>query len=130
MATRRREEPKESKYGTLIVVILIPLITFIGGTVTMGYTFYDRIATKPYVDDKVGSSLKYTDEKTMQILKEAYEHSDTNRREMMMSTEKVVSELKIRNAIVDTKLELLLKSMSEIKDWTNSFEANQHRPRR
>lgn len=119
MAKRRPPKQEESKYGTLFVVVLIPIVTFVGGTIIAGYSFYDRIATKPYVDERVETSRKESEERTMRTLKEAYEHSDTNRREMMMSTERMIGELKVRNAIVDTKLETLLKSIQDIKDWTS-----------
>jgi hypothetical protein len=117
MPTKARV-PKEQKYGTLIVVILIPLVTFIGGTITTAWTYLDKVATKSLLDERFQESLKYTDAKTAQVYQNALEHDDKNRNDMVLRTETLVNELKLRNAVVDTKIEALLKATSEIKTST------------
>jgi hypothetical protein len=107
---------KKENYWTLIAVIGVPIVTFIAGMALNAFTIAEKLATKPYVDDRFLESKKYTDEKTVQALKDAIEHSDTNRREILLRMEAMSSDLKTNNAVLGTKVDNNSKSLQDLRD--------------
>jgi hypothetical protein len=114
---------KKEEFGGLemwhyALAIAIALATFLGGMALNAFTIAEKIATKPYVEDRLLDAKKYTDDKGAQILKDAFEHSDKNRADMLYKMETISGELKTNNAILSTKLDSLTKAVQDIRDWS------------
>lgn len=108
---------EKTNYWTLIAVVCVPILSFVGGMALNAFTIAEKIATKPYVDDRLVEQKKYIDEKSAQTLKEAFEHSDKNRADMLLRIEELGGQLKTDNAILGTKVDSLTKSVQEMRDW-------------
>ncbi len=74
------------------------------------FTIAEKIATKPYVEERFIEGKKYTDEKAALILKEAFEHSDANRQLLLTEFAKYNGSL----GTLDVKIDMLQKSVDII----------------
>lgn len=123
-----------------IIVGGVAVLGFVCGGIYNGFSYTDKLATKPYVDDRFIAATKYTDEKTAQILKEAYEHSDTNRREMAIEHAKehqdfmsqfasAQSSQAVKIGTMETQLGNVLTTVREMRDtaWDAFEEQKIHR---
>lgn len=136
MRSRRVSEKDWSNWVIAVFVVL----TFAGSKIYDSFSFKETVATKPYVDDRFTLANKYTDEKSAQTLKEAFEHSDTNRREMaleharehqefMQQFTTVQSAAAIKIGTMETQLGNVLSTVREMRDtaWDAFEEQKIHR---
>jgi hypothetical protein len=124
---RKRRKPD---YFALVVTIGLPILTFLGGAMFNAWGIADKLATKPYVDERFVESKKYTDEKIEivkrdienlrkegeQIRKDAFEHSDTNKQMLMLELQKINGESRESLARVTTELELLVRTVQQARE--------------
>jgi hypothetical protein len=116
MTARRRNQNHERR-STIFwntAAIVLPVLAFIGGMALNAFTIAEKIATKPYVDERFIDSRKYTDDRSMSTLKEAFEHSDTNRAAMMLEMEKYNGNVKAVEVKVDAVTLMLSNLYKEI----------------
>lgn len=89
MTRKRYNNPEKIPSWLLIVVaVILPILSWVGGSVSSGWSIANSLADKPYVEDRFKESLRYTDNKAAQILKEAFEHSDSNRQQTQLDIAK------------------------------------------
>lgn len=103
---RKREQNKSDILGKLIA-FGIPAIAFVGGMIYNGFTLAEKVATKPYVDERFIAAKVYTDEKSANTLKEAFEHSDSNRQNMALQMEQIRTELVQKQTETLTKVNMV-----------------------
>lgn len=72
----------------IVVGIILPILSWVGGSVSSGWSIANSLADKPYVEKRFQESITYTDTKSAQILKEAFEHSDSNRQQTQLDMAK------------------------------------------
>jgi hypothetical protein len=125
-----KAKKRKPDYALAVVTIGIPIATFIGGAMFNAWGIADKLATKPYVDERFDASKKYTDERIElvrkdieivrkegeQIRKDAFEHADTNKQMLTLELQKINSESRESLAKVTTTLELLVRSVQTIRD--------------
>jgi hypothetical protein len=99
----------------MLVVCVIGVCSFVGGMAINAFSIADRIATKPYVEEKVLDLRKYTDERTAQTLKDAYEHADMNRQVAALDMEKYGSTVKSLEVKIDNMREMIDRLYSTMK---------------
>jgi hypothetical protein len=88
-----------------LVAIALTILGAMGGMAFNAYTIAEKIATKPYVDEKTTEVRKYTDEKSAQVLQTAFEHSDMNRQQMLLKMETYGSDVKSQGVKIDLVLD-------------------------
>lgn len=76
-------------------------MAFICGMALNAFTIAEKIATKPYVDEKTMEGRKYTDDKAAQTLASAFEHSDMNRQQMLLQIQVFSSDMKVQGVKID-----------------------------
>lgn len=106
----RPNNNKSIEFKAQIITIVIPVLAFLAGAAVNAFTIAEKIATKPYVDDKAMEMRHYTDEKAISTLKEAFEHADMGKQQMMLELER--SNSTIRS--MDVKIDLLQKSLDNL----------------
>lgn len=92
----------------LLIKVLIPCLSFFGGMVFNAVIFANSIATKPYVERQMDDMRKYTEQKTAETLKDAFEHSDNNRQTMMLRLTGDTAEIKADVKSIAAKQDLML----------------------
>lgn len=108
--------PKQRKFDWLLVAaVLGPIIGALGGWSITGFIEDRHLADKPYVDERVIEGKRYTDDKAASVLKEAIEHSDTNRREMNLKMEQMSSEYRISNVALSSKLDSVIEAIKDLR---------------
>lgn len=125
----------------IVVGIILPILSWVGGSISSGWSIANSLADKPYVEDRFKESLRYTDTKAAQVLKEAFEHSDSNRKETQLDMAKQQQEFmgqftsfQTQNAAkmgaVETSLNSLLSAVREMRDsaW-DEHVSRSHKPR-
>lgn len=93
------------------VVVGVPVLTFFGGALFNAWGIADKLATKPYVDDKFVEGKHYVDMRVEQSFKDAIEHSDANRQQMVLRMEQVNTETKATQATLSTKIDAILHAL-------------------
>lgn len=124
MATRRVTKTTTFEMPSFekLSLIVVPLLTFLGGMAFNAYTIAEQIASKPYVDkgleiehkytdEKAATVLRYTDEKTAQALKDSFNHSDLKTQEVLVLMEHAVSDIKSQGV----KTDLVLQSVQQLQ---------------
>lgn len=107
-------ERSETRFIHILLVVL-PLLTFAGGLAVNTFILAEKVATKPYVDERAADLKKYSDERAATTLKEAFEHSDMNRQLMALEIEKSSSVVKALDVKIDSlniMMERLYKEVS------------------
>lgn len=79
-------------YTVELWTVIFMGLAFVGGMALNAYSIAEKIATKPYVDDKLLEAKKYTDEKI-----------DLNQQKMLLELEKHTSTVEA----IKTKLDIL-----------------------
>lgn len=110
----RRQAKQKLSGGILVATVVLPVVTFFGGMFLNAFSIAQNIATKPYVDDKALEGKRYTDEKSAQTLKDAFEHSDANRQNMMIEIGKFGAVQQAQGVKIDMVLENI-RSMQEFE---------------
>lgn len=95
----------------VVTYVGIPVLGFLGMLVVNGYNIANTMADKPYVDKRVTESMKYTDQKSAEVMREAFEHSDTNRREITLQIEKMNGDMKGSQIELTTKVNMILETL-------------------
>lgn len=109
------KKKKSTDWLSLIAVVGVPLGSALMGSVFNGFMIANKLATKAQVEDSYNRTIKYTDEKIFQTLKDAYEHSDRNRSEMLSQTKEWMAELRTSNVVLSTKLDALTEAISDLR---------------
>ncbi len=112
----------KSKSGALVFVTLIPVISFVVGSITKGYTLYDGFATKTYLEMRLREVQRINDEQRHLILAKAIEYADRIKNDILLKQEQVLSESRVRNAVNDERFDqifknhdLIMKGVGEMK---------------
>lgn len=124
-----RKKPVNELHSVMrvLAILVVPVLTFAGGMVINAWTIADKIATKPYVDERfetsikhtdtvVESAIKHSDERTNEFLEKAISHSDKNRQDMSLEFTKMNSDNRETMAKVSTTLELLVHAVQGMRD--------------
>lgn len=111
-------------WGTLFNLIGIPLVSFLVWLFVSALHANETLATRRDVDDVKIAAAKYTDEKievvrkeAESIRKDAYEHSDANRKDMALAQAQSNSE--IQKVLIEntTKMNMVLEGMKTLETW-------------
>lgn len=89
-----------------ILMIGLPALGFVGGMAVNAFTIAEKLATKPYVDDKIVEARHYTDDKVANALKDAISHTDFNKEQLLLELERYNSTVKS----IEVKIDLLQNS--------------------
>lgn len=102
MAVRRENhERRETKLVNALVVIL-PVLAFLGGLGVNLFNMAEKVATRPWVDERVIDAKRFAEERAAAVLKEAFDHSDMNRQLMAIEIEKYGSTVKSLEVKIDS----------------------------
>lgn len=118
---------RKKSNGAFIALASLGLtaLAFVGGMLWNGFHIAEQVATKPYVDDRFTEGKHYTDEKSAEVLKEAFEHSDANRQTMLLEMEQMKTEIKTEQTATSTKVDLVLNTVQSMRD--EAWKEAQHR---
>ena len=97
---------------TIISLVVVPIVTFVVGTIVNGYSFASNVATRPWVESGLEANRKYTDDKSAQALKDAIDHSDRSHDDMVMRLNEQASEMKSQGV----KIDYIYDSIKELKE--------------
>lgn len=97
------------------VAIFLAVFGLMGGLAIKGWIQEEQFATRPWVEEGFQGARRYTDETAARTLQQAIEHSDMNRREMTIESNKATSELKADLEGIKGKQDLMLDDVRTIK---------------
>lgn len=101
-----RKKPISNELKTQILAVIFPALAFVGGMAVNALSIAEKIATKPYVDDKALELKHYTDDKAVLTLKDANNYSDFGKQQIMLELEKHTSTMET----IKVKLDLMQKT--------------------
>jgi hypothetical protein len=111
-------KPSQITLSPTMVQFGILIIGAICGAAYNAYNIAEKLATKPYVDERFDASKKYTDDKFSQALEKsdnnlnrAFEHSDQNFSKMRLIQEQQSSDIKSQGV----KLDIILDKFDRTK---------------
>lgn len=100
----------------MVAAIVGPMVAGAGTFTLQGWITERKLVDKPYVDERVIDSKRYTDDKTANVLREAFEHSDTNKRELIIRMEQMNTEYRTNSATLTAKLDSLIDMIKGLRD--------------
>lgn len=115
-----RPRPKDNSNYVIAGAVIATLIGgYIVNLFSVGQRF-EMLADKPYVanyvDNRFSEARQYTDQRTAQTLKDAFEHSDANKQAMLIRLEQINSETHTTQGVVTTKIDQLISDVRRLSD--------------
>ncbi len=102
--------------ATVLAPVIAGIIAVVFTLVLKGFIDEKKLADRPYVDDRFTESKHYTDEKSAQVLKEAFEHSDMSQQATLLKIEQMNTETKSVQSELQTKVDLVLDTVQKMRD--------------
>jgi hypothetical protein len=87
---------------------VITALVVLGGLAIQGWISNEQFARKPWVEEGFGQARRYTDEKSAQTLKEAINHSDSNRQAMVIE----MTRFGAQQQAMAVKVDMILQGMN------------------
>jgi hypothetical protein len=116
MATVMARQPEKKIDWLLVAAITGPILGAAMAMMTTGFIADRKLADIPYVDSRFIEGKRYTDDKMSVVLKEAFEHSDTNRRELVIEMGEMKSEYRTGNAVLSGKLDNVANAIKDLRE--------------
>lgn len=101
---------------TAVVTIALFLICLIGGLMIRGFIEDQKLASRPYVDEKYVDGKRYTDDRAADVLRQSFEHSDMNRKDISLKMEQMTSDYRSSQATFTAKIDSLIDTIKNLRD--------------
>lgn len=107
-----------------LIVAAVAGFGFLGGAVFNGFNYTDKLATKPYVDDRFLEAKKYADERATAVLEKAISHSDANHADVVLRLSELNSDSKSSAAVLTTKVDSIISRLEDFQKRTWAQQKN------